>query len=52
MPDAFRDLICNMSLELYFLHSHLDYLPKNLGSVSEEQEERFHKDVKEIERRY
>jgi hypothetical protein len=28
MLDAFKDLGCNMSLKLHFLHSHLDYFPK------------------------
>jgi hypothetical protein len=50
--DAFKDLVCNTSLKLHLLHSHLDYFPENLGSLSEEQEERFHKDVKEIDRRH
>jgi hypothetical protein len=50
--DAFNDLGCNMSLKLHILHSHRDYFPENLGSLSEEQGERFHKDVKEIESRY
>jgi hypothetical protein len=52
MLDAFEDLGCNMSLKRHLLHSHLDYFPENLGSLSEEQGERFHKEVKEIERRY
>jgi hypothetical protein len=34
------------------LASHLDYFPENLGAVSEEQGERFHRDIKEMERRY
>lgn len=41
-----------MSLKLHFLYSHLDYFPENLGDVSEEQGERFHQDLKEMERRY
>jgi hypothetical protein len=43
---------CNMSLTLHFLHFHLDYFPENLGDPSKEQGERFHQDVKEMERRY
>ncbi|KAJ8898323.1 hypothetical protein PR048_003683 [Dryococelus australis] len=31
-----------------FLDSHLDYCPENLGAMSE----RFHRDIKEKERRY
>jgi YesN/AraC family two-component response regulator len=53
MLDAFKDLCCNMSLELHFLKSHLDYFPENLGSLSEEQGgERFHQNVKEIKKQY
>ncbi|GFT81652.1 uncharacterized protein TNCV_3674661 [Trichonephila clavipes] len=41
-----------MSVKVHFRHSHLDYFPENIGAVSEEQEERFHQDIKEMERRY
>ncbi|GBL81342.1 hypothetical protein AVEN_143651-1 [Araneus ventricosus] len=41
-----------MSLKVHFLDSHLDCFPENLGAVSEEQGERFHQDIKEMERRY
>ncbi|GFU57687.1 uncharacterized protein TNCV_3638421 [Trichonephila clavipes] len=41
-----------MSVKVHFLHSHLDYFPENVGAVSEEQGERFHQDIKEMERRY
>ncbi|GFU53718.1 uncharacterized protein TNCV_5048201 [Trichonephila clavipes] len=41
-----------MSVKVHFLHTHLDYFPENLGAVSEEQGERFHQDIKEMERRY
>jgi hypothetical protein len=30
----------------------LDFFSKNLGAVSEEQGERFHHDINEMERRY
>lgn len=52
MLDNFKKLGCNMSIKVHFLHSHLDYFPANLGDVSEEQGERFHQDIKEMERRY
>lgn len=52
MLQSFRRLGCTMSLKVHFLHSHLDYFPENLGSVSEEQGERFHQDVKTMETRY
>jgi hypothetical protein len=41
-----------MSLKLHFLFLHLDQFPENLGAVSEEQGERFHQDIKEMERWY
>jgi hypothetical protein len=52
MLEKLQILGCNMSLKLHFLHFHLDYFPGNLGDLSEEQGERFHQDVKEMERRY
>ena len=51
MLDKFKLLGCKMSLKLHFLASHLDYFPPNLGAVSEEQGERFHQDLKDVERR-
>ncbi|GBL96669.1 hypothetical protein AVEN_207826-1 [Araneus ventricosus] len=48
----FKILGCSMRLKVHFLDSHLDYFPENLGAVSEEQGERFHQDIKEMERRY
>ncbi|GBM63474.1 hypothetical protein AVEN_260906-1 [Araneus ventricosus] len=36
---------CNMSLKIHFLHSHLEFFPENLGSVSGEHGERFHQDI-------
>ncbi|XP_003376266.1 zinc knuckle protein [Trichinella spiralis] len=41
-----------LQLRLYFLHSHLDFFPQNFGHVSEEQDERFHEDIKQMEQRY
>ena len=48
----FQQLGCLMNVKLHFLDSHLDYFPENLGDYSEEQGERFHQDLKEMERRY
>jgi hypothetical protein len=36
-----------MSAKVHYLHSHLDRFPENLGGLSEEQDERFHQDVKQ-----
>ena len=41
-----------MSDKLHFLWSHLNYLPKNCWDLSEEQGERFHKDIRIMEERY
>ena len=35
-----------------FLHSHLDFFPGKLESVSGDHEERFHRDIATIEERY
>jgi hypothetical protein len=35
-----------MSLNVHFLHSHLDFIPENLEEVSDDQGERFHQDIK------
>ncbi|GFT93230.1 uncharacterized protein TNCV_2219961 [Trichonephila clavipes] len=42
----------NMSVKVHFLYSHLENFQENLGAVSEKQGERFHQDIKEMERRY
>lgn len=52
MLNKFKYLGCLMSLKVHFLNSHLDYFPDNLGDVSEEQGERFHQDIKLMEKRY
>lgn len=43
---------CLMSLKLHFLDSHLDFFPENCGEKSDEQGERFHQDIKPMEKRY
>lgn len=52
MMAAYKAQGCKMSLKVHFLHSHIDYFPENLGAYSEEMGERFHQDVRDIERRY
>ena len=49
---AFKNLGCNMSIKMHYLFSHIDRLPENLGAMSDEQGERFHQDIKEMETRY
>ena len=41
-----------MSIKLHYLHSHLTRFPENLGDVSDEQGERFHQDISDMEVRY
>ena len=52
MLKSFESLRCNMSVKVHFLFSHLSSFPENLGSVSDEQGERFHQDIKIMEERY
>ena len=40
-----------MSVKMQFLDSHLDYFPQNCGYNSEEQGERFHREISIIEER-
>ena len=41
-----------MSIKVHYLFSRLDCFPTNLGDPSKEHEERFHQDIKFIEKRY
>ena len=43
---------CNMNIKLHYLKKCADKFPQNLGSISEEQGERFHQDVKTMKERY
>ena len=47
-----KNVGCSMNRKLHFLHSHLDYLPQNVGDYSEEEGERFYQDISEMESRY
>ena len=49
---SYKNLGCNMSLKIHFLHSHLEFFPENLGAVSDEHGERFHQDIFKMEKRY
>ena len=52
MLSTFKDLGCNMSIKVHYLHNHLDNFPKNLGELSKEQGERFHQDIRVMVERY
>ena len=47
-----RVMGCNMSLKFHFFHSHLDFLPENLGAFSDESDESFHQDNAQMEKMY
>ena len=49
---SYEDMGCRMSLKIHFLHSHLNFFPPNLGAVSDEHGERFHKDIMKMESNY
>jgi len=49
---SYQRLGCNMSLNIHFLHSHLDFFPENCGVVSDEHGEHFHQDISSMEKRY
>ena len=50
--ENFRQIDARMSVKMHFLRSHLDYFLENWGDVSEEQGERFHQDISDMEKRY
>ena len=52
MLTAFKNLGCDMSVNMHDLFSHMDRFPENLGSMSDEQGKRFNQDLKEMETRY
>ena len=52
MLQNFQALGARMSIKLHYLFSHLDYFPGNFGDASDEQEERFHQDIRTMEERY
>ena len=47
---TYKSMGCSMSLQIHFLHSHLDFFPPNLGDVSNDK--RFHQDISAMENRY
>ena len=49
---SFKALGARMSVKMHFLRSHLDYFPDNCGYYSEEENKRFHQDIRTMEERY
>lgn len=52
MIRSFGEIKVNMSPKIHFLHNHIDAFPENCGAVSEQHGERFHQDIKTMEKRY
>lgn len=52
MIEDFRKIGSHLPLKMHFLKSHLDYFPDNLGAFSDEQGERFHQDLSDMEDRF
>lgn len=52
MLDDFHKIGSHLPLKMHFLKSHLDYFPDNLGAFSDEQGERFHQDLSDMEDRF
>ena len=48
--EHFKNLGYNRSVKLYFSYSHIDYYTHNLSTLSKEQHERFHQDIREMEK--
>ena len=48
----FQAIGARMSIKIHYLFSHLGRFPENLGEVSEEEGERFHQAIKNMEMRY
>ena len=52
MLEKFKRLNVDMSIKIHFLFSHLDRFLENLGTVRDDQGERFHQDIKVVEQRH
>jgi hypothetical protein len=52
MLTSYKAMGYNISLKIDFLEEHLEFFPENLGEVSDEHDERFHKDIMAMEKRY
>lgn len=52
MLRAYKVMGCRMSHKMHLLHSHIDAFPTNCGDYSDEQGERFHQTMKDMEHWY
>lgn len=48
--EHFKNLGYKRSVKLYFKYSRIDYFTHNLSTASKEQHERFHQDIREMEK--
>ena len=49
---SMKDMGCNMSTKVHYLHNFLDWFLENLDDFSGKQGEKFHQDIKMMEERY
>lgn len=49
---SFKNINANMSTKLHFLHNHLNDFAENCGDYSDQHGEKFHQDIKRMEKRY
>ena len=47
---SFCQLGCRISIKVYYLHSHMDHFPENLGDLSMEWGRQFHQDLRTMKR--
>lgn len=52
LKQSFEKLKVNMSTKIHLLFDHLDKFAPNCGQYSDEQGERFHQDIAEMEKWY
>lgn len=52
MLDCYQDIEAKMSLKVHILYNHLDEFVENLGDYSEQHGEKFHQDIKQMEKRF
>lgn len=52
MLNKYKDIGCNMSVKVHFLHSHSDYFPNDCSEVSDKHGDRFHQQMAAMKKRY
>ena len=49
---SFKEIGANMTLKMHFFEAHLDHFAKNCGAASDEDGEKFHQEISELESWY